>query len=93
MAISGTNKKDITRDRLIEAQKELHNLQEWLSKVDEALSQAIKENDGRAFPIEWVSIAINKLLSIYNEVARCNGASLVSAGISEVQKEDSQKAD
>lgn len=79
MATPETNSKEIATQRLVAAREKLHDLQEWLSLVDEALERAIKENNGNALSIFWASEAIQKSLCVYNEIARCNGAVLVSA--------------
>ena len=77
MATLDTNRKDVTRERLIAARNGVHDLQRWLGAAEEALGRAIEENDGNALSIFWASEIIAKSLSIYNEIARCNGASLV----------------
>jgi hypothetical protein len=79
MVIPETNRKEITNQRLLDARKNLHDLQEWLGHVDEALGRALKEGGGNGFPILWASDTMQKSLSFYNEIARCNGAALVSA--------------
>ena len=72
-----TDRKKVTLERLIDAREQLHDLQEWLGHVDEALMRAIAENDGNAISIFWASHAVTKLQGVYNEIARCNGAALV----------------
>lgn len=79
MATPETNGKEVVTQRLVAAREILHDLQEWLILVDDALERAIEENNGKALSIFWASEAIQKSLCVYNEIARCNGASLVTA--------------
>lgn len=77
MATHDTNRREVTRERLTEALNGLHDLQEWLVKTEDALQRAIQENNGDGISIFWASEAVAKLLVVYNEIARCNGAALV----------------
>jgi hypothetical protein len=72
-----TNRNEVTKQMLVNAREKLSELQDWLGDVDKALERAITEDDGSSFPILYASEVMQKALSFYNEVARCNGAALV----------------
>jgi len=77
MGVFDTTAKEVSVKRLEEAQQEIDSLQDYLKETKEAIAQHVKRNDGQAFPIEWCSEIMKKSLTIFNEVARCNGAVLV----------------
>jgi hypothetical protein len=76
MGYSDTNAKEVATERLNEARAGIKELQEWLEFMDEAIGR-YDEHSGVAFPIYWCERMMDKALSIYNGVARCNGAVLV----------------
>jgi len=79
MGLHSTTANQVKSECLTKAREGVKSLQDWLRETDEAMERSItlKENEGFAFPIDWCSEMMNKALTIYNEVARCNGAVLV----------------
>ncbi len=81
MGMFDTTAGEVSIKRLKEARQEIDFLQDLLNKTKEAMTRHIKENNRQsfpqAFPIEWCSQIMKKSLNIFNEVARCNGATLV----------------
>ena len=73
-----TNRNEIVANHLQEAQQKLKELQKWLTEMNIELTKAIESRDGRAFPVLWCEEASKHTFGMANEVARANGATLVS---------------
>lgn len=79
MGLFDTTAEEVTENFLREALKEALSLQEWMRIVVEELERHLDEHPGNAFPINWLSTMMKKVLVFQNGVARANGACLVRA--------------
>ena len=67
------NVEDIYNQGGLKALEEIEGLKTWLIQMREE----IKEVEKGAFSISWASEMMKRALSVYNELARSNGAVLV----------------
>ena len=61
--------------RLEEAQKGIKSLQDWLTEMDKEIEHLKK--DGGAFPITWCEELGKRVLTVLDEVNKCNSAVFV----------------
>jgi hypothetical protein len=79
MALHDTTARETATERLLEAKKNIKALKAYLDQVDEAIDNHEKYTPGVGFHIEWGNGIMKGALAIFNEIARCNGATLVRA--------------
>jgi len=79
MKIHDTTARQEADERLADAQKGIKALREYLTTLDEQINIHREQNRGLGFHIDWGTQLINKALIVYNEIVRCNGATLVRA--------------
>jgi len=77
MALHGTTARRIADERLLDAQKNIQKLREYLTLAEKEISHHRETRPGEAFPIIWGDDVMQLALTIHNEIARCNGAAMV----------------
>jgi hypothetical protein len=74
---SNTTSDEVVRELQLSALNTLKSLIGYQRFFLEDLEAAIAKNEPCAFPISHPQYVIEKALTIYNEIARANGAALV----------------
>lgn len=72
-----TNQKKVVIEFQESALKELIHLKNNIEIVGKELEMHVNRRDGRAFPIDYVTMLEEKIRKIYCEISRANGAAVV----------------